>query len=379
MRRGTIEGMRTTATAMAAGLLVVSPACKPAPAQEIAPPPEAVEFQIVSPCLSAFWGRDVTVEAMVVEPADRAPGEELPLCYSVHGFGGNHRSGGRQAPELIAAMRDAGYPRMIYVFLNAQCPMGHHVFADSVNNGPWGRALTSEFLPALEERYAPYATAEHRFLTGHSSGGWSSLWLQVSYPRFFAGTWSTAPDSVDFRDFTGIDVYDWDNAYVDPEGQEVSLMRRNGEWVMTVRQFATMEHKNQPLGGQFYSFNAVFSPRSEDGTPMPMFDWQTGAIDPRVRASWRQYDISWILRTRWDELEPDLAGKIHVWIGSQDTFRLEGATLRMQQELDAIAADVDILVVEGRDHGTLFAPHEEFWPDGLLSRIHQEMRAQFDE
>ncbi len=37
--------------------------------------------------------------------------------------------------------------------------------------------------------------------SGHSSGGWSSLWLQIEHPEVFGGVWSLAPDPVDFRDF----------------------------------------------------------------------------------------------------------------------------------------------------------------------------------
>jgi enterochelin esterase-like enzyme len=40
-----------------------------------------------------------------------------------------------------------------------------------------------------------------RLLTGHSSGGWAALWLQVTYPKLFGGAWPTSPDPSDFRDF----------------------------------------------------------------------------------------------------------------------------------------------------------------------------------
>ena len=51
------------------------------------------------------------------------------------------------------------------------------------------------------------ANASGRFLQGHSSGGWATLWLQTRYPKIFGGTWSTSPDSSDFHDFTGPDLY----------------------------------------------------------------------------------------------------------------------------------------------------------------------------
>ena len=336
-----------------------------------------VEFKLRSELLTAFWGRDVFVEAGVVEPPDYAADERLPVCYSIHGFGGSHRSAWRSGAGLRASMRDDGYPRMLYVFLNARCPLGHHEFADSVNNGPWGAALTREFIPALEAKFHAFGAPAGRFLTGHSSGGWSSLWLQVNYPDSFNGTWSTAPDSVDFRDFTGIDVYDWQNAYTDPDGQPIQLVRRNGEFVTTIQQFVEREISRRDYGGQFASFDAVFSPRGEDGRPQPMFDRQTGAIDKAVAASWEKYDISLILRRRWAELGPKLAGKLHIYVGTLDTFRLEGALRLMDAELKKLGSDAEIVFAEGRDHGTLFQPHPDLWPDGMMVRVHGEMLERF--
>ncbi len=349
-----------------------------------APPPESVLapggvhlFELTSTCLTEFWGRPVTIQAGVVLPPSYERGRDYPICYSIHGFGGSHRGAWRTGPQLVESMKSTGYPEMVYVFLNAQFPMGHHEFADSANNGPWGHALTTEFLPALEFRYVPGATSRNRFLTGHSSGGWSSLWLQYAYPDVFNGTWSTAPDSVDFRDFTGIDVYRFASAFSDPDGEPIQLMRRDGEWAMTLQSFVVREREREPLGGQFYSFNAVFSPRAEDGTPQQLFDWETGKIDPAVADTWKKYDIAYQLRTRWDELAPRLSEKIHVYIGDQDTFRLEGALKLMKADLARVGSDADIIVVEGRDHGSLFRAHEELWPQGMMARIHQEMMDRF--
>lgn len=335
-------------------------------------------FERRSPLLSAFWGRDIAIQAGVVIPPDRRPDERLPVCWSIHGFGGSHRSAERAGPGLVKAMAEDGYPRMLYVYLNAACPLGHHEFADSVNNGPWGRALTEEFVPALEAEFGAAGTPGARFLTGHSSGGWSSLWLQVTYPDCFGGTWSTAPDSVDFRDFTGIDVYRFDNAYRDPDGQPIQLVRRNGEFVMTLEDFVRREIARRDYGGQFASFDAVFSPRGEDGRPMPLFDRATGKIDPFVARSWEKYDIVLQLRRNWATLGPRLAGKLKVYVGDQDSFRLEGACYLLRDALRELGSDGEVVIAAGRDHGSLLRPHPELWPDGLLARIHREMRARFD-
>jgi S-formylglutathione hydrolase FrmB len=335
------------------------------------------EFSMRSPCLSEFWGRDMSLVAGVVRPLDWKDGEKLPVCYNVHGFGGSHEAAWFQGPSLQKAEQSGAMPRMLYVFLNAQCERGHHEFADSVNNGPCGRALTTEFIPALEKKFGGVGEPWARFVTGHSSGGWSSLWLEVTYPDVFGGCWSTAPDSVDFRDFTGIDVYSYENAYQDPEGNPIMLVRQNGKFVSSIKQYVDSSDEANAIGGQFYSFNAVFSPRANDGTPMKLFDWKTGAINSDVADSWRKYDISLILQENWKTLGPKLKGKVHVWIGTIDTFRLEGATTLLKEELAKLGSDADILLVEGRDHGSLFAPQPELWPKGMMTRIHNEMWASY--
>ena len=335
-------------------------------------------FEQRSELLSSFWGREVRMQAGVVLPPDYRPDERLPVCYSIHGFGGAHRSALRAGPELVDAMRAKSYPRMLYVFLNAACPLGHHEFADSVNNGPCGRALTEEFIPALEQAFHAFGGPAGRFLTGHSSGGWSSLWLQISYPRFFAGTWSTAPDPVDFRDFTGVDIYRFENAYKDPQGETIQLVRREGKFVSSIEDYVRSELEKHAYGGQFASFDAVFSPRGEDGRPMPLFDRASGKIDPFVAKSWEKYDIRLVLQKHWAELAPDLRGKLHVYIGTQDTFRLEGAVRLLRDQLKELESDAEILFVEGRVHGTLAKPEATLWPEGMLARIHREMRARFD-
>jgi len=342
--------------------------------------PELVtHYTLKSELLSSFWGRDVSIEAGVVRPYSWEKTDRLPVVYSIHGFGGSHRMAWFSATQIADQMDEEQIPSMIHVFLNAQFPLGHHAFADSVNNGPWGRALTEEFIPALEQEFGAFGAPHGRFLTGHSSGGWSSLWLQVAYPDFFNGTWSTAPDSVDFRDFTGIDIYRFENAYQDPGGEEIMLVRRDGAFVNSIREFVEREVSRRDYGGQFGSFDAVFSPRAEDGRPMKLFDRETGRIDRAVADSWREFDIALTLREDWETLGPMLAGKLHVWCGTEDSYRLEGACRLLKADLAALGSDADVLLVEGRDHGSIRRAHDEHWPDGMMTRIFREMGARFEE
>lgn len=336
---------------------------------------EAIDF--TSPALSAFWGRPIAMHGWVLLPPDYAadPRRTFPTVYFTHGFGGNRNSLVAHAIVVDKAMRAGEMPPMIWVFLDESGATGTHEFADSVNNGPWGTALVTELIPALEEKYRMDATASGRFLNGHSSGGWATLWLQVTYPKVFGGTWSTSPDASDFRDFTGVDIYaDGANAYRKPDGTPRPLVRADGEVKVTFEQYARLERVFGPVGGQMASFEWVFSPRGEDGRPVPLFDRDTGAVDPEVAAYWREhYDIAHRLRTQWPQLAPDLDGKIHVIVGDADTFYLDGSARLLQATLQDVGAQADVRFMPGRTHFDLYTEGDD--NRALLKKIAWEMHA----
>ncbi len=174
----------------------------------------------------------------------------------IPGFGGDHF----MAPRFAEGRRMAMGSELIRVLLDPDCGTGHHVFADSATNGPRGAALVEEFIPYIEKTFPVVADPRARLLTGHSSGGWSSLWLQVTYPDVFGGTWSTSPDPVDFRDFQRIDLYArGENMYRDRKGQRRPIARMGTIPMLWYDNFCRMDDVIG-WGGQLGSFEAVFSP-----------------------------------------------------------------------------------------------------------------------
>jgi enterochelin esterase-like enzyme len=321
------------------------------------PFPESDRVKLIdveSKLLTQFYGTPTRMRAGVVLPKSYAkePERRYPVVYEIPGFGGSHfMAVGRAGPENDAT--DVAGVEMIYVVLDPNCRTGHHVFADSANNGPRGRALVEELIPFVEKTYRGEGTPASRFVTGHSSGGWSSLWLQATYPDFFGGVWSTSPDPVDFHDFQRIDLYQPGvNLFTDADGKPRPLARRGGEPVLFYRQFSDMEAV-MGHGGQLESFEAVFSPRGEDGRPKRLWDRTTGAVDADVAKAWERYDIRLTLERNWKALGPKLAGKLHVYVGGEDTFYLEGAVKRLKESLEGLGSDAVVEVVPGRDHGTL--------------------------
>jgi uncharacterized protein YifE (UPF0438 family) len=338
-----------------------------------------IEFQ--SPLLTRFWGRPVKMRAAVVLPPSFGQNtlRVYPAVYEVHGFGGNHiRAANRRVDQLKKLLGERRHMEMATILLDGSFPTGHHEFADSVNNGPWGQALTKEFIPYLEKKFRlihkPYA----RFLTGHSSGGWSTLWLQITYPKYFGGTWSTAPDPVDLRSFSGINVTpsSSDNMYRKADGAPWNLVRQNGKLIATFEEFVKKEEVLGEYGGQLASFEWVWSPKGQDGHPMKLFNRETGEQDPFVQRAWQKYDIRLILEKSWNSLGPNLRGKIHVVCGTEDTFHLEEAVILFCDFLNGKGFGGACEMVPGRDHGNLYQSYKTY-PNGLYARIVNEMEEQF--
>ncbi len=329
----------------------------------------AKELVIRSQLLSEFHGREVLDRCGIVLPPSYydEPDRRYPVIYSIPGFGGSHYSAARGGGRMQGSDGDEEFIR---VYLTGECKWGHHVYADSATNGPRGEALVSEMIPAIDANFRTVAKPYARFLTGHSSGGWSSLWLQVTYPDVFGGTWSTAPDPVDFRDFQRINIYaDGELMFVDGEGDRRPLARRGEEVMLWYDDFCKMDDVLK-RGGQLRSFEAVFSPRGEDGEPLLLWNRETGEIDPEVAKAWEAYDINLILQRNWDTLGPKLAGKITIIAGGLDTFYLEGAVVKLKDTLKELESDAVIEVVPGGSHGSFMTPE-------VRARITREMSESF--
>ncbi|MBI1914912.1 MAG: hypothetical protein HYS12_09280 [Planctomycetes bacterium] len=314
--------------------------------------PRVKLVDIESKLLTAFHGKPTRMRAGVVLPKGYKEGDDrrYAVVYEIPGFGGRHTFAfARESGNAT----EVGGISMIWVVLDPDCRLGHHVFADSANNGPWGKALVEELIHAIEKRFATAGKPEARFVTGHSSGGWSSLWLQVAYPDTFNGVWSTAPDPVDFRDFQKVNIYKPGiNIFTDEEGKARPLARSGDKPVLFYKGFSDMEVV-MGRGGQLFSFEAVFSPRGSDGKPRPLWDRKTGAIDAEVAKSWEKYDIRLVLERNWKTLGPKLRGKLHVYVGDKDTFYLDGATVLLKQSLAKLGSDAVVEVFPGRHHGNL--------------------------
>lgn len=326
--------------------------------------------RLLSGRLSHFHGRYIHMYAAVGLPQSYTshPDRRYPAIYVVSGFGGTICDA-HYVQMMRVMLENVGFEAVV-IYIDADCPTGHHVFADSANNGPWGTALVRELIPYLEQRFRLIPGPEGRYVTGVSSGGWSSLWLQITYPDTFGGVWSISPDPVDFSAFQIVNIYDPnENFLFDADGTPREFSRAGvfGKPIV-LRDFCRMEEV-LGRGGQMQSFNAVFSPRGPDGRPLSLWDHRTGRIDPDVAEAWKKYDIRLVVETSWKTLGPRLAGKLHLFCGDRDDFFLERAFFKLRDALTKLGSDAEIEVVPDGGHGLT---------PGLWLRTIQQMQTQFE-
>ncbi len=328
--------------------------------------------RIESKLLTKFWGRPMHLGAHVLLPEgfDEHPEAHYPLLiYHGHhpatfgGFretppdpnlkpdfnarfnlNGYNRTVQEQAYGFYQEWIGSKYPRMIIVEIQHANPFYDDSYAvNSANLGPYGDAITHELIPYLEAKYRGIGQGWARFLYGGSTGGWEALAVQMFYPDDYNGCFAACPDPIDFRAYTLIDLYKDRNAYHDA-GPWREILRPGhrdvtGAVSTTV---AAMNRRELVLGtksrsgGQWDIWEAVYSPVGADGYPQRIFDKETGAIDPKVAAYWREhYDLGQILRRDWATLGPKLAGKIHIYVGEADNYYLNNAVHLVEDFLNS--------------------------------------------
>ncbi|MHB1192371.1 MAG: alpha/beta hydrolase-fold protein [Longimicrobiales bacterium] len=313
------------------------------PPIEVPPDDEWVRrFKFESPMLTKFWGRPIHLGATVLLPRDYDQTDfRYPVLYKQGHFSiappyREWEVGGAFYNEWI---KD-DFPRFIVVTFQHPTPYFDDSYAvNSVNVGPYGDAIMQELIPAVEERFRVIREPWGRVLDGGSTGGWESLALQVFHPDDFGGTWSYCPDPVTFTNVEGINIYEDVNAFYKQHKWYRVPTANSQETDGAIRQTSKQRNYFELAQGtkgrsaqQLDIWSAVYGPIGEDGYFRPMWDKATGEIDPSVSSYWREnYDILEYMKRNWSWLGPKLIDKIRIYMGDMDTYRLEQATIQLEQ------------------------------------------------
>jgi Putative esterase len=328
-------------------------------------------LRIRSEVLTKFWGRPMFLSAVVLVPEgfDEHPNARFPLIifhdHFVSGFddfrttppdpdlkpdysdrfhlAGYNRIQQQEAYRFYQQWVAPDFPRVLIAKIQHANPFYDDSYAvNSANVGPYGDAIENELVPAIEKQFHGIGQGWARFVYGGSTGGWEALAVQVFYPDHYNGAFAACPDPIDFHEFTNVDLYEDKNAFF-LEGahrrvEQPAMRDYLGHTLITTREvngyeLALGDHGRS--GEQFDIWQAVYGPVGEDGYPAEIFNKETGEIDHSVANYWREhYDLEAILERDWAKLGPQLAGKIHIYVGADDTYFLNDAVYRMQDFLD---------------------------------------------
>ena len=328
-------------------------------------------LKVRSERLSAFHGRPIFLRAAVILPRDydREPSRRYPLRVHIGGYGSRYSH--IPAIEVEGSAFRAAWladdaPRMLLLKLDGAGPLGDPYQVNSANHGPYGDAVTRELIPLVERRFRGIGAPHARVLDGGSTGGWVALALQVFYPDLFNGAWASCPDSVDFRAFQLVNIYEDANAYVNEHGFERPSAREvDGDVKYTMRHECQLENvlgrgDSWALSGQQWgAWNATHGPRGPDGRPVPLWDPRTGKIDHSVAEHWKGYDLRRVLERDWGRLGPKLRGKLHIAVGEADDFFLNNAVHRLEAFLAAADPPYGGSIAYGPGRGHCWSPWTE--------------------
>ncbi len=327
-------------------------------------------IRIQSQLLTKFWGRPMYLSALVLVPEgfDTHPEAHFPLLLSHDHFvsefsdfrteppdpnlkpdyserfhiSGYNRIQQEESYKNYQQWISPGFPRFLVVKVQHANPYYDDSYAvNSANLGPYGDAIETELMPAVEKQFRAIGAGWARFMYGGSTGGWEALAVQIFYPDHYNGAFGACPDPVDFSSYEVIDLYHDKNAFfIEGAHKRVAqpAMRDYlGHTTLTLEENNAYElalGSHGRSGEQFDIWQAVYSPVGEDGYPKPIFDKRTGAINHEVADYWREhYDLRAILEKNWSVLGPKLRGKLHLYCGSADTYFLNDAVYKMEDFL----------------------------------------------
>lgn len=310
---------------------------------------------------SRFWGRDIPVGVNVLLPEgyDEHPNARYPVVIQMGHFleytpfrfpieepekskeGAPKPNSPRWLWENWSA---PDTPRVIAVTLLHPTPFYDDSYlVNSANTGPWQDVLMKELLPYIDREFRTIDAPWARMLFGGSTGGWISLYTQVTQPDSFGGAWLYCPDVLDYRAFRHANLYQDKNFFVADHYKWLKPERPfsrtvTGALAVTARQYgqlATALGSKSRSGEWIDAYAAMFGPVGPDGYPVPLIDWTTGAIDNRVAEVWRDngFDLRYYLQNNWRTIGPKVHDKLFFLCGDMDQFFCNNAMYLMEDFL----------------------------------------------
>lgn len=317
-----------------------------------------------STLLSRFYNKEVKLTSALYVPVNNS---SQALVVHVSGFGGSHYDAYRSFNRLNSIEKI--YPELsaIHLYLDPRCPKGlckaiHHGFVDSDVIGPWSKVLVSEIIPMIISEYE--IDPKKIFITGHSSGAWSAIWLKLTYPDFFNSAFATAPDPLDFEDFYGIDLRPGsnDNFYIDKFGKARSFDPRLD--IQLSNELESGKNNFKSLAPEIESCELRYGIKNSDNT---LFNRDTGKLNQNTLVNWKKFDVASIVNK--DPLKfKQVLDKIKIFVGDKDEYKLNTPTKSFCSKVNI--REENCVFIKDRGHVNLYLAND-IYPNGLDLYIYQ--------
>lgn len=340
--------------------LTLSKVIPPLPPLQDTPWTKHVKIQ--SKLLSEFWGHPIYLGAVILLPREymASTTRHYPVIYFQRGHFNvsppfdfsttepsqsereAHKSqgvGNETGYEFYRAWKSEHFPQMIAVSLLAPTPLADWSGAvNSVNNGPYGDAITQELIPFIEKQFRIIPEPYARVLTGRASGGREALALQLMHGDQFAGAWIFNPWPFNFRSYSTLNIYEHQNAFEVAAADVPTWAKPVLEWSQRSRtagqlpdgtpllSFRQLSQHDAVMAGMaggdpIGADDAILGPMGADGYPKRLWDRSTGAVDREVADYWGLHgDLARYAEREWGKIGPQLVGKLHFYVGESDVF-----------------------------------------------------------
>jgi hypothetical protein len=264
---------------------------------------------------------------------DDEPDRRYPSIWVIQGLTGqidawrNRTAFRKSFPELVDELFASGEsPPAILAFVDAWTSLGGSQFIDSPGTGRYLTYICDELVPFVDANYRTLPGAEHRGITGKSSGGYGAMVDPMLRPDIFGGLATHAGDALfelcylpDFRKSvrTLRDQYEgsfdkfWEDFRSRPAFSQDSDYTLLNDWCMA----------------------ACYS-ADDDGTVHLPYDTATGELQEEVWERWLAWDPVRMVAKHADALRGLKA--IYIDAGKRDQFYLDLGAEGFRRELEAI-------------------------------------------
>ncbi|MDQ3986123.1 MAG: alpha/beta hydrolase-fold protein [Actinomycetota bacterium] len=250
-------------------------------------------------------------------------------------------------PSMVERVDDlfstGGVPPAIVVFVDAWTSHGGSQYLNSAGTGRYLDYLCDEVVSYVDDAYPTHPSANHRGLSGKSSGGYGAMVVPMLRPDVFRGFATHAGDAL------------FENCYLPEFRQAVRILRdkHEGSYEIFWKNLEEAEVFDWERFGppfEVYGYALCYSPdEANPGKALLPFDLETGTLIEDVWFKWLERDPVRMASRRADALRQMKC--IYIDAGRSDEYYLDLGAQAFSRELQRLGIEHHFELFEGKHGG----------------------------